>query len=146
MKIFAASFLLFVALNASAQIYKSVTPDGRVTYGDKPVPGAKVNQLDVGMIPIGISPVTPGDRENFVRRLDQERTLGAERTRSVDSARAALEQAEAALKAGEEPLPGERTGLVDGHSRLNDHYWARQQDLRDGVTSARKRLEEALRR
>jgi hypothetical protein len=146
MKIFAASFLLFTTLSASAQIYKSVTPDGRVTYGDKPVPGAKVNQLDVSMSVIGIAPATPEDRENFVRRLDQDRTLGAARTRSVDAARTALEQAEAALKGGEEPLPGERTGIGNGFSRLNDQYWARQQGLQDAVSSARKRLEDALRR
>jgi len=149
MKIFAtvaALLLASVALSAGAQVYKSVTPDGRVTYGDKPVPGARVSQVDVDKGLIGVAPVTPEDRDGLVRRLDQQRVLAAERTRSVDEARRALEQAEAALRVGEEPLPGERTVLAAGYSRLNDLYWLRQQGLQDTVTSARKRLEEALRR
>jgi hypothetical protein len=146
MKTLAALLLALVASGASAQVYKSITPDGRVTYGDEPVPGAKVSRLDIDKAPIGIAPATPEDRESLVRRLEQQRTLAAERTRSVDEARRALEQAEAALKAGEEPLPGERTGILTGYSRLNDQYWTRQQVLQDAVTAARKRLEDALRR
>jgi hypothetical protein len=102
--------------------------------------------VDVDKGLIGVAPVTPEDRDGLVRRLDQQRVLAAERTRSVDEARRALEQAEAALRVGEEPLPGERTVLAAGYSRLNDLYWLRQQGLQDAVTSARKRLEEALRR
>jgi hypothetical protein len=146
-KTLAALLLALVASSANAQVYKSVTPDGRVTYGDKPVPGAKVSLVDIDKGPIGIAPVTPEDREALGRRLEQTRTLAEERTRGVDEARRALEQAEAALKAGEKPLPGERTGIVERpRSRLNDLYWARQQDLQDAVAAARKRLEEALRR
>jgi hypothetical protein len=67
----------------------------------------------------------------------------AGRTQEAQDARLALKNAEAALAAGKEPLPGERTGTVGGGSRLNEAYFARQKSLEDAVAAARKRVEEA---
>jgi len=61
----------------------------------------------------------------------------------VAAARQQLQQAEQALQAGFEPLPGERLGLVDGHTRLSPAYWARIEGLRQTVDAARDRLERA---
>ena len=61
----------------------------------------------------------------------------------VVAARQELQQAEQTLQAGLEPLPGERLGLVDGHTRLSPAYWARVDNLRAGVENARDRLDRA---
>jgi hypothetical protein len=58
----------------------------------------------------------------------------------------ALRRAEAAKAAGEEPLPGERLGLVNGKSRLGPDYWARQERLERAVAAAQKRFEDSRRR
>jgi uncharacterized protein DUF4124 len=84
---FAAVLLVLIALTANAQVYKSITPDGRVTYGDKPVSGATVSEVDVDKGPIGIMPVAPEDREHLVGRLEQQRALEAGRTRTPDQTR-----------------------------------------------------------
>ena len=88
MKTFATLLLVSIALSANAQVYKSITPDGRVIYGDKPVSGATVSEVDVDKVP-SIMPVAPEDREHLVGRLEQQRALEAERTRTLDQARRA---------------------------------------------------------
>jgi hypothetical protein len=74
---------------------------------------------------------------------------GLARDRAYDNVTAAeneLRRAEAAKTSGEEPLPGERLGLVNGKSRLGPDYWARQERLERAVAAAKKRVEEARRR
>lgn len=63
------------------------------------------------------------------------------------AAQAALQEVEAARKAGVEPQPGERLGTAGGqHSRLSDAYWERQKHIEADVEQARVRLDEAIRR
>jgi hypothetical protein len=62
----------------------------------------------------------------------------------VRAAERALAAAQANLDAGQEPLPGERTGLARGGSRLNEAYWERQESLRKAVTEAQERLDRAV--
>jgi len=59
------------------------------------------------------------------------------------AARQALQNAQQALQSGLEPLPGERLGIVDGHTRLSPAYWARVQSLRLAVEAARDRVDRA---
>ena len=64
-----------------------------------------------------------------------------------DDVRAAehrLAAAKASLEAGREPLPGERTGLAHGGSRLNQLYWDRQRQLESVVADAQTRLDRAV--
>lgn len=69
----------------------------------------------------------------------------------VVAARAALQKAEEARKAGEEPREGERQGIVAPpsqrqRSRLGEDYWKRQKQLESQVEAARARLDGALKR
>lgn len=63
----------------------------------------------------------------------------------VDAAEKALVDAKRRLAEGEEPLPGERTGIAGsgGRSRLNEAYFKRQESLRKTVEAAEKRLAQA---
>ncbi len=73
---------------------------------------------------------------------------GADRAAAPDDVRAAeryLAAAQATLEAGREPLPGERTGLAGGGSRLNATYWDRQRQLELAVADAQTRLDRARR-
>ena len=61
------------------------------------------------------------------------------------AAEKALEDARRRLAEGEEPLPGERTGIAGsgGRSRLNEAYFKRQEELKKAVEAAQRRLEQA---
>jgi len=59
------------------------------------------------------------------------------------AAERSLAAAKASLEAGQEPLPGERTGLARGGSRLNEAYWDRQAQLKRVVAEAQGRLDRA---
>jgi len=63
----------------------------------------------------------------------------------VAAAEKALAEAKRRLAEGEEPLPGERTGIAGsgGRSRLNETYFKRQEALKKAVEDAEKRLEQA---
>ncbi|HLB15025.1 MAG TPA: hypothetical protein VJM14_08860 [Burkholderiales bacterium] len=62
----------------------------------------------------------------------------------VRAAERYLAAANATLEAGREPLPGERTGLARGGSRLNESYWDRQRQLETAVADAQARLDRAV--
>jgi len=59
------------------------------------------------------------------------------------AAERSLAAAKASLEAGQEPLPGERTGLAGGGSRLNEAYWDRQAQLKRVVAEVQGRLDRA---
>jgi hypothetical protein len=61
----------------------------------------------------------------------------------IRAAQAAVEEARRRLQAGEEPLPGERTGIVGGNTRLNEDYFRRQEALKLDLLRAQQRLERA---
>lgn len=140
----AAAFAILVwATSSWAQvIYKSTMPDGRVIYGAEPAPGAKrVETLKPPAENTGVRPVGPKD-EAAAQQGDLQREQQAARQNEIQQAEEALRDAEAALTAGKEPLPGERLGTAGGASRLSDEYWARQKGLEAAVAQARKRLDE----
>ena len=137
--------LLLAASGASAQtMYKSTMPDGKVIYGEKPAPGAQRVEMIASPPPkSGITIVTPADKTQVDKRIQQRSTIENAKQHELDEARRQLQQAEAALEAGKEPLPGERIGTAGGASRLTDAYWERQKKLEQAVDSARARLDKA---
>jgi len=156
------ALLTLVAVPAAAQTaYKSTMPDGRVIYGDAPIPGArKVEQISVaaprlGEGGAGAAPVGEKDRgstregdQGRARQDDAMRARMAEREQArqrVREAEEALHVAEEAKRNGEEPLPGERLGLTGGGSRLSEEYFQRQKQLEENVVNARSTLEQARR-
>jgi hypothetical protein len=74
------------------------------------------------------------DRMSALATADQE----------VRAAQHLLAAAQATLEAGREPMPGERTGLARGGSRLNTSYWDRQRQLETAVADAQTRLDQAV--
>jgi hypothetical protein len=77
-----------------------------------------------------------------VRLRERSRALEAADA-DLRSARLALEEARRRQLAGEEPLPGERSGNVGGKSRLNEAYFTRQASLKQAVAQAEQPLERA---
>ena len=141
---------------AGAQTYyKSTMPDGSVSFGDKPAPGAaKVEPLKSEAPKPAERPASAkGDASKagarkatapdpaVVKRLREDKANRERAEAEVRAAEKSLRAAEAALAKGEEPLPGERTGTAGGKSRLNEDYWKRQRKLKDDVENARANLE-----
>lgn len=148
-KAVAASLLLVTAWTAEAQTAKKyVTPEGRIIYSDKPVPGAR----EVGEVapPPKVDPEGRGKAEQAAR-TDAERAREAEKRLQEDSAlqariqaaEAQLENARNALANGQEPLPGERIGTAGGGSRLTDAYYERQKANERAVEQAQRQLDAA---
>jgi hypothetical protein len=140
--LFAIAWL--VSCLASAQtLYKSTMPDGKVIYGDKPVPGAvKVEAPNVTPASKGIAPPTAQETQ-ALKRLEADRARRDSTESSVRAAEKALSDAEAALAAGKEPREGERVGTAKGGSRLSEAYFERQKVLEAVVEQARRNLEVA---
>jgi hypothetical protein len=128
-----------LALPAAAQVlYKSVLPDGRVVYGDKPDPSAtKVEETKPDISKRGIGGSTPRETE-ALKAMEESRTRRETADEKGRSAQDALRAAEQARAAGKEPLAGERTGTAGGGSRLNDAYYDRQRKLDEDVEKARR--------
>lgn len=143
-RILAAGCLIAVALPiapAPAQtLYKSIMPDGSVVYGDRAEPGAskvETSKPDTSKTGVQINP--PGAQGGVEEdaRTRQRTEVSADRLREAEER---VRKAEVALANGKEPLPGERTGIAGGGSRLNDSYWARQKQLREDLVKARDDL------
>ena len=131
-----------LAQPAPAQtLYKSITPDGRVVYSDKPPPDAvKTEKRQMETSKQGIVP--PSDRDKAALKKMQSQRKAAESSQDrLRRAEIALHDAEVAQSMGKEPQAGERLGTVSGNQRLTDAYWERQKKLEDAVTTARSNLE-----
>ena len=142
--------LAVLAQFAAAQtLYKSTLPDGKVIYGDKPVPGAvKVEETKPDTSKKGVAPATTTtpavSREAAaLKQLEQDRMKREAAANKVQAAEKALRDAEAAQAAGKEPLGSERQGTVSGNQRFTDAYWERQKKLDQAVELARRNLEQA---
>jgi hypothetical protein len=131
-----------LAQPAPAQtLYKSITPDGRVVYSDKPPPDAvKTEKRQMETSKQGI--VSPSDRDKAALKKMQSQRKAAESSQDrLRRAEIALHDAEVAQTMGKEPQPNERLGTVSGNQRLTDGYWERQKKLEGAVTAARTNLE-----
>jgi hypothetical protein len=144
-----ALLLLAAPLAAAQQIFKSRTPDGRIVFSDRPQPGATVIEQYEALPPP--DPAAAAARQAALREQAKAASeRAAERvqaldavTKEIQAATAALERARARLEAEREPLPGDRTGNVDGRTRLNEAYWYRQFANEQAVAEAEARLERA---
>ena len=143
--------LLFGASGALAQqVFKSTMPDGKIVYGEKPMPGAtKVDTIETPPAKAGIGSALTQDEKSRAEALTKQReqtaTADAVKHDQLTQARNAVKQAETALEKGKEPLGGERQGLAGGGSRLSEAYFARQKALEDALAAAKKRLAEVER-
>ena len=138
------AFLLLSGSVGAQPVFKSVMPDGSVLYSEKPAAGAKrVDKLDPPPPSSGITGLT-ADEKARAEQLSRQRATSAaadEKTRqAVGEAEKLLARARAAQESGKEPLPGERTGIAGGGTRLTDAYLVRQKALAEAVAAAEKNL------
>lgn len=152
----ALALLGLAATPAFAQhIYKYRMPDGTMLYTDNQ--SGFTDQYIKGKLEETIAepPPAPAQVNAAMHAQSEARAKNASEAAKaaaggvdaayamVVSARQQLQQAEQVLQAGLEPLPGERLGIVDGHTRLSPAYWARVDRLRQAVEAARDRLDRA---
>ena len=140
--------LVFAALTAHGQaVYRSVMPDGRIIYGDKPAPGASEAKEVTVSKPNIIAPVStkPPPAKDAPPAKPKDAGAGAG-TDTVASAQQRLDAAKAALEAGREDQEGDRIGTArKGASQRNDAYYRRVKELEDAVAAAQKQLDDARR-
>jgi hypothetical protein len=142
----------FVLCSPAAQaqeMYRSVTPDGKVIYSDKPPPDAKESKK-LNLAPLNIA--TPRQAPDTVRSkipaTNPADRPPIDKNALVLSARQRLEAAQKALDEGREQREGDRIGVAKGggaSSRLSDSYLERVKALEDAVTAAQQQLETAQR-
>lgn len=135
------AFALAAATAQAQGVYRSIMPDGRIVYGDKPAPGAKESKPVVLQKPNISTPTPPSTSEPSAQQKDLN-TIDAD----VKNAQEELDRARSALAASAEPQEGERIGTKSGASRLNDAYSQRIKSLEDAVAAAQARLGDALAR
>jgi hypothetical protein len=133
------------AMHAQAQVmYKSTLPDGRIVYGDKPDPrAAKVEQITPDTSRGGIDGSPTQAETQRLQDLQRARAGREGAEENIRTAQKALEDAQAARAAGQEPIEGERIGTAGGASRLTDDYYARLRSLDAAVENARRNLQQA---
>lgn len=138
------------------KVYRQVMPDGKIVYSDKLIKGAKLDETlapdpaantwksESGKRPVLPPRVesTPVTKVPSIAAADKRRTF-QDAEADVVKAEMLLEDARKRQQAGIEPLPGERTGNAGGGSRLNEHYQARQQRLKEDVAEAEAMLRRA---
>jgi hypothetical protein len=138
-------------------LYRQVMPDGRVVYSDEPVKGTKIDQTIKVEPPIkgnswaaesGSRPVAkPRAEPTPVRKVNTppgQKKSFEQASADVVRAEMKLEDARKRQQEGVEPLEGERTGNVNGTSRLNESYQVRQKWLAREVEQAEANLRQAI--
>lgn len=138
-----ALVLALVTATAQAQaVFRSVMPDGKIVYGNKPEPGAKESK-QVNLVPLNISAPTPGSGGPAPAPAPT-----AENNAEIATAKQDLDAAQRALAAGREQQEGDRIGVAKGGgatSRLADSYYQRVKALEDAVAAAQAQFEAAQR-
>lgn len=124
-------------------MFRSVMPDGKIIYGDKPAPGAKESK-QVNLAPLNISTPAPAP-EGAAAAKAEKAEAAANRQAQVAEAKQKLDAAQRALEAGRVEREGDRIGMAKGGARLNDAYLERVKQLEDAVASAQRQLEEVQR-
>ena len=140
-------------------IYRQVMPDGRIVYADRALPGGRVDHTirverpikgNVWTVEAGAKPIASTRAERTsVKRVavapSAARKMSSDEALSeVIRAEMLLEDAKRQQETGIEPLPGERTGIVGGGSRLNEAYHERQKLLAKYVSYAEEALGNAI--
>ena len=139
--------LLILTLGAtpahSQAMFRSVMPDGKILYGDKPAPGAKDSKR-LNLAPLNIA--TPQQAPDTVVAPPATTLPAANNDAELAVARQNLEAAQRALAEGREQGEGDRIGIARiGGSRPSDAYLDRVKSLEDATTAAQQRLDNAQR-
>lgn len=143
-----AAAWLSIASGLHAQtLYEWRDANGTTVYSQLPPDAGLPGPVRVVVLP----DLPPPQRAAAARMLVQsgppaqdERRIALEQADArVQRAVEALQQAERALRQGQEPAPGERQGLADGHSRLTSAYFERLAELQGRIDRQRAELQAA---
>ena len=137
---------LLLCLPAAAQtqdVYKTVGPDGKVTYTNKPDPKAKT-PAKAKLAPAAIEGVEayPGQGPQKSPAAPPD-AKAADYREQVSAAKDKLENARKALADGAEPQEGERIHTLYGN-KLNDKYFQRQDQLKKALEDAKAQYDALL--
>ena len=143
------AFALCVANVHAQPVYKYQMPDGRIVYTSDKLPNAKL--LGTVREPLPSQPVDAArqsrlksEKDAVTQSSNQRLAALAAADAEVSAALQALSDARARQAAGVEPQEGDRVGTVrSGLGRASDAYHERQNDLREAVDAAQKRLDRA---
>jgi hypothetical protein len=140
---------------AADTVYKSVDKDGNVTYSEKP-PATKGEKARTREVPIDPNQnVIPSEKPSHIESLEaeqksrsaQEHSNAANeelsRREKIANAESAVQQAEAALTAGQQTQPGDFIGRADGGVRPTQQRMERINSLQQAVDEAKANLERA---
>jgi hypothetical protein len=138
----------FSASQLSAQtVYKSVDEKGNVTYSENPPASGKDGKIrSTKELPIDpnqnvVPAIVPLNLPPLNTEQQNAGTAGNDAD-EVSQARAALEEAEAQLKAGADVQPGDFMGKAGGGVRPSPERLQRLEELQRQVEEARKNLKE----
>ncbi|HEX6828252.1 MAG TPA: DUF4124 domain-containing protein [Burkholderiales bacterium] len=142
---YSALLWILAAVTAGAwaqQVYKSVDPQGRVIYTDRPVEGAK----PVDLPPVSTVPAVkaPESREKSPGAREAAGGEGRSKESSKES-QARLSEAEAGLEAARRELAEQEQIRLGGEATNYQKYLDRVQRYRDDVTRREQEVE-ALRK
>ena len=131
---------------ANAQgMYRSVMPDGKIVYSDKPPPGAK-ESTKLNLAPLNIA--TPQQAPDAPPPAHPADGAPVDKAANLAAARHKLEAAQKALAEGREQREGDRIGVAKGSSassRLSESYLDRVKALEDNVAAAQQQFDAAQR-
>ena len=132
------------AVNAQG-MYRSVMPDGKIVYSDKPPPGAK-ESTKLNLAPLNVAKPPPAP--DTPQKPAPADAMPVDKMAAVSAARQRLEAAQKALADGREQREGDRIGVAKGgagSSRLSESYLERVKSLEDNVAAAQQQLDAAQR-
>ena len=124
----ALAFALVSGAALAQFLYKSTMPDGKVIYGDAPMPGAvKVEKTKPDTSKKGITAITPKEAEAQKKKQAQSAASTPDQSRVADL-ETALRKMEAAREKAKEPPEG---------------YQERMRMYDQGIAALRKELDRA---
>ena len=142
------AFALIPPTAQAQPMFRSVMPDGKIVYGDKPAPGAKESkQLNLAPLNIASPQQAPDTVQPPANPADGSPQAG-NNSAELAAARQRLEAAQKALNDGREQREGDRVGVAKGgagSSRLSEGYLDRVKALEDAVAAAQQQLDAAQR-
>jgi len=145
-----AIIFLISVFSAGAQaqaMYRSVMPDGKIVFGDKPAPGAKESKA-LTVRPTNQSTAEPGSSPKAAGKPSHQQMMEAA-TGDIKAAQDNLKRARATLQSNRDPTPDEMVGTVKsgkggtGGMRTTESYDQRIKALEQDVETAQRQLDEA---
>jgi hypothetical protein len=130
----------------TGELYKYRMPDDTVLYTDEVSTRGVVEEViqEAPPDPARIEAERAAKLKSEAARTDrlalQREAKLSEINVHIREATRALKAAKEAFTVGLEPRPGERLGVVGGHTRLSDAYWSRIGELRRATEGAREHL------